>query len=67
MALFETQGKQVEATLAEIGAEGGGWFLPEDAAQVRDEAERLLLRASGQWTSCSASTETLQQPGGKFW
>ena len=42
LALLETQGRQVEVTLAEIGSEGGGWLLPEDAPRVREESERLL-------------------------
>ncbi len=42
VALLEAQGKMIDLTLSEISAEGGGWLLPEDAARVREEAERLL-------------------------
>lgn len=43
LALLETQGKSIEATLSEISAEGGGWLLPEDIPRVREAATRLLL------------------------
>ena len=42
IALLETQGKKVDATLAEISSEGGGWLLPEDAPKVREEVEKLM-------------------------
>jgi len=46
VALLETQGKNVDVTLAEIGSEGGCWLLTEDAPKVREEAERLLRARS---------------------
>jgi hypothetical protein len=42
LALLETQGKPVDATLSEISSEGGGWLLPEDAARVREAAHALV-------------------------
>jgi hypothetical protein len=42
VALLETQGKSIDATLSEISAEGGGWLLPEDAPRVREAAQTLL-------------------------
>jgi len=42
IALLETQGKAIDVTLSEIGAETGGWLLPEDAPRVRDAARSLL-------------------------
>jgi hypothetical protein len=41
VALLETQGKSIEVTLSEIGSEGGGWLLPEDAPKVRELAEAI--------------------------
>ena len=41
VALLEAQGKAIEVTLSEIGSEGGGWLLPEDAVAVRELAEAL--------------------------
>ncbi|MDQ3755765.1 MAG: hypothetical protein M3371_13665, partial [Acidobacteriota bacterium] len=46
VALLETQGKKIDVTLAEIGSEGGGWLLPEDALKVGEEAGRLLRARS---------------------
>jgi hypothetical protein len=43
VALLETQGKSIEATLSEISSEGGGWLLPEDAPRVREAARELIL------------------------
>jgi hypothetical protein len=43
LALLETQGKSIEATLSEISSEEGGWLLPEDAPRVREAARELLL------------------------
>jgi hypothetical protein len=45
VALFETQGQPVERTLAEMGVEGGGFLLPEDASRVRASVETLLRGA----------------------
>jgi hypothetical protein len=47
VALLETQGKSIDVTLSEIGSEGGGWLLPEDAPRVR-EAAQTLLRERGE-------------------
>lgn len=46
VALLEVQGKPVEATLAEVGSEGGGWLPPEDAQRVREAARRLMVERS---------------------
>ncbi|MDQ3821044.1 MAG: hypothetical protein M3362_25645, partial [Acidobacteriota bacterium] len=46
VALLETQGKSIEATLSEISSEGGGWLLPEDAPRVREAALSLLDKRS---------------------
>lgn len=43
VALLEAQGKPIDATLAEIVSEGGGWLSAEDAPRVREAAESLLL------------------------
>jgi hypothetical protein len=43
VALLETQGKSIEATLSEISTEGGGWLLPEDTTRVREAARALAL------------------------
>ena len=48
VALLEAQGKAVEATLGEIGAEGGGWVPAEDVARVRAEVENLLRDVKGE-------------------
>jgi hypothetical protein len=48
VALLETQGKPVEATLAEIGIEGGGWVLAEDVPRVRAELENMLQAGKGE-------------------
>ena len=47
-ALLEAQGKPVEATLAEISAEGGGWLLAEDVPRVRAEVESILHAGKGE-------------------
>ena len=47
-ALLEAQGKPVEATLAEISAEGGGWLLAEDVPRVRAEVESILQAGKGE-------------------
>jgi len=46
VALLETQGRSVDATLSEISTEGGGWVLPSDTPKVR-EATGVLLSAGG--------------------
>ncbi|HLM57426.1 MAG TPA: hypothetical protein VK422_15030 [Pyrinomonadaceae bacterium] len=43
VALFESQGKPIEVTLAEISSEGGGWLLPQDVERVREAARELSL------------------------
>ena len=47
VALLEAQGRAVEATLGEIGAEGGGWVPAEDVARVRAEVENVLREVKG--------------------
>ncbi len=42
VAMLETQGQAVEHTLSEVGAEAGGFLLPDDAVKVRERAEALL-------------------------
>jgi hypothetical protein len=42
LAMFETQGRAVEVTLAEMGSGAGGFLLPEDAQRVREKAYSLL-------------------------
>jgi hypothetical protein len=63
VAMLESRGQPVERTLAGMGAEAGGFLLPEDAARVRDEAESLLLAGAaggrgvkGAEDSCQAKT-----------
>jgi hypothetical protein len=46
VALLETQSKSIDVTLSEIGSEGGGWLLPEDAPRVREAAQDLLRERS---------------------
>jgi hypothetical protein len=41
VAFLEAQGKPVEATLAELSSERGGWLLPEDAPRVRELVEAI--------------------------
>jgi hypothetical protein len=41
VAMLDTQGQSIDATLAEISTEAGGCLLPEDAPKVRDLAERM--------------------------
>lgn len=41
VAFLEAQGKSIELTLSEIGAEGGGWLLLEDMPRVRELAMTL--------------------------
>ncbi|MCA1615624.1 MAG: hypothetical protein LC800_16290 [Acidobacteria bacterium] len=43
VALLEAQGRAIDATLAEIVSEGGGWLSAEDAPRVREAAEQMLL------------------------
>ena len=47
VALLETQGRSVDATLSEISTEGGGWVWPSDMPKVR-EATGVLLSARGE-------------------
>lgn len=44
VALLEAQGKAVEATLAEMSCEAGGWLPAHEAARVREAARLLLAR-----------------------
>jgi len=48
VALLEAQGKPVEATLAEISVEGGGWLLAGDVPRVRAEVESILQAGKGE-------------------
>jgi hypothetical protein len=48
LALLETQGRPIEATLSELSAEDGGCLLPEDATRVRAALELMAAgRGSG--------------------
>jgi hypothetical protein len=42
IAMLETHGQSIDATLSEISAEAGGCLLPEDAPEVRALAESML-------------------------
>jgi hypothetical protein len=42
VAMLETQGKAIEATLSEMNAESGGFLLAEDAVRVREKANSLI-------------------------
>lgn len=42
IAMLETHGQSIDATLAEISSETGGCLLPEDAPKVRAVAESML-------------------------
>jgi hypothetical protein len=42
VAMLEVKGQSVEVTLSEMGAEAGGFLLPEDAPRVRAKAEAIL-------------------------
>jgi hypothetical protein len=42
IAMLETHGQSIDATLAEISSEAGGCLLPEDAPKVRALAESML-------------------------
>jgi hypothetical protein len=45
VAMLETQGRSIEATLSEMSAEAGGFLLPEDALRVCEKANSLLSSA----------------------
>jgi hypothetical protein len=47
LAMLETQGRPVEATLAEMSVAAGGFLLPEDHARVRTKVDSLLAKADG--------------------
>jgi hypothetical protein len=42
LSMFETRGQSVEATLAEISIEAGGFLSAEDAPRVRELAEAMI-------------------------
>jgi hypothetical protein len=42
VAMLETRGQSLDATLSEMSAEAGGFLLPEDAPRVRERANTLL-------------------------
>jgi len=42
VAMLETQGKAIEATLTEMSAQAGGFLLAEDAVRVHEKANSLL-------------------------
>lgn len=42
VAMLDTHGQSIDATLSEISAEAGGFLLAEDAPKVRDLAESLV-------------------------
>lgn len=46
IAMLETHGQAIEATLAEISSEVGGCLLLEDAPRVRDLAERMIQKTN---------------------
>ncbi|HYO62906.1 MAG TPA: hypothetical protein VER08_04540, partial [Pyrinomonadaceae bacterium] len=41
VAMLETQGRPIEATLGEMSAAAGGWLLAEDVARVRELVESM--------------------------
>ncbi|HYP51894.1 MAG TPA: hypothetical protein VEQ42_00035 [Pyrinomonadaceae bacterium] len=45
VAMLETHGRPIEATLAEMSTEAGGWLLAADAPRVRELAESLADRS----------------------
>jgi hypothetical protein len=47
VAVFETQGRSIEATLSGMSAEAGGFLPPDDAARVREKACALLSGGDG--------------------
>lgn len=57
VALWEAQGKPVEATLAEIGSASGGWLPPKDASLVGEAARRLTAERSRRESMPSPSDE----------
>ncbi|HXG68828.1 MAG TPA: hypothetical protein VNO70_27265 [Blastocatellia bacterium] len=46
VAMLKSHGQAIEATLATVSSEAGGYLLPEDAPRVRDLA-RAMLAADG--------------------
>jgi hypothetical protein len=42
VAMLETQGHSIEATISEMSAEAGGFLLPDDALRVRVKANSLI-------------------------
>lgn len=48
VAMLETKGQSIEVTLSEMSTEAGGFLLPEDAPQVREQANLLLSAGGGE-------------------
>jgi hypothetical protein len=46
IAMLETHGQSIDATLAEISSEAGGCLLAEDAPRVRDLAESMVRKSN---------------------
>jgi hypothetical protein len=42
VSMLEVRGQTIDATLAEIGSQAGGYLLPEDARRIRELGESLL-------------------------
>jgi hypothetical protein len=47
VAMLETQGHSIEATISEMSAEAGGFLLPDDALRVRIKANSLISAGDG--------------------
>jgi hypothetical protein len=47
VAMLETQGRSIEATLCEMSAEAGGFLLPPDVCRVREKANSLVSAGEG--------------------
>ncbi|MDT5272776.1 MAG: hypothetical protein QOH49_4962 [Acidobacteriota bacterium] len=47
VAMLETQGQSIEATLSEMSAESGGVLLPQDVVYVREKANSLISASDG--------------------
>ncbi len=60
VALLETQGKSIEATLFDLGSESGGWLLPEDVPRVREAASKLAQA----WGTEGRALPTPRRAGG---
>jgi hypothetical protein len=47
LAMFETQGHSIEATISEMSAAAGGFLLPEDVLRVRAKVNSLISAGGG--------------------